>query len=76
MLKIGKNHFNSDRIVNVVSPAAQGQQTGGAKVVLAGSEDVFLFGEDAEAMREWLASQCPAPKAVVTTKAEPSKATK
>lgn len=68
MIAIGRNNINSDRIVNLVTPAAQGMQTDGVKLVLAGHEDLYLFGEEADAAREWLASQRPK-VAVVTTKA-------
>lgn len=61
MIPIGRNNINSDRIVNLVTPAAQGAQSNGVKLVLAGHEDLYLFGEEADAARAWLASQQPKP---------------
>lgn len=68
MIKVGRNNINSDRIVNIVDPAAQGQQTDGVKLVLAGHEDLYLFGEDADAIREWLAGQSAPAKPAIMTK--------
>jgi hypothetical protein len=70
MIPIGRNNINSDRIVNLVTPAAQGTQSNGVKLVLAGSEDLYLFGEEADAIREWLKATA---KPAVVTKAEPTK---
>lgn len=74
LLKIGPYHINTDRLVNVVTPARrqhadrsrpdQGMSNTAAVVVLAGSDDLVLFDEDADAMRAWLAGQA-APKPTV-----------
>lgn len=67
LLTIGNYHINTDRIVTVLTPERrqhkdrtrpnQGVSDTAAVVVLAGSEDLELFDEDADAMRAWLASQ-------------------
>lgn len=67
ILSIGKHHINTDRIVTVLSPARrqhddrtrpnQGVSDTAVAIVLAGSDDLNLFDEDADAFRAWLAGQ-------------------
>ena len=75
-LKFGRNNINSDRVVNIVTPVSQGNQTNGVKIVLAGSEEIFAFGDEADEVREWLARWYqPTKPTPVVTKAETGKTT-
>ena len=80
ILQFGKHYINTDRIVHVETPARrqhndrtrpnQGVSDTAVAVVLAGSDDLNLFDEDADAFREFLASQQPKPAvAPIVTKA-------
>lgn len=75
LLKVDRVHINTDRIVSVTTPTSQGNQRDGAKIVLAGGEDLTVFGEDAETVRQWLASQLEPPRAATVpfvAKTEPA----
>lgn len=72
LLKVGKNHIDTDKIARYVSPSTQGDHKDAVTILYVwGGEQVFL-GEEAETLRQWLASQAEAPApATLVTKAEP-----
>lgn len=88
LLKVGKNHLFTEDIRNVITPSTDGGRDCVWVQYRNGNKDPF-FGEEAETLRQWLASQeqstheselaklrtTPAKPAIVT-KAEPAKATK
>lgn len=74
LLKVGRNHIDTDKIANVVSPSTQGVHEDAVVVrFIWGAEQVFL-GEEAETLRQWLAGQVETPKPAhvpLVTKSEP-----
>lgn len=71
LLKVGKNHLFTEDIRNVITPSTDGGRDCVWVQYRNGDKDPFQ-GEEAETLRQWLASQAEASTpATLVTKAEP-----